>query len=85
MLGSWNGKDKTKDQMYIQDKLNSLVDGKPDELMHAEQLHASASLHAALEAFDLWLPCEMLDRYCCLSDIPGAWNPCRSKITYLHN
>ena len=47
MLGSWNGKDKTKDQMYIQDKLNSLVDGKPDELMHAEQLHASASLQAA--------------------------------------
>ena len=25
----------------------------------------------ALEPFDLWLPCSVLDQYCCLTDIPG--------------
>ena len=31
------------------------------------------SLQHALEPFEIWVPCSMLDEYCCLSDIPGMY------------
>ena len=81
------GEDITKDRIYIRDKLNSWVEGNIPCADHdgAPTASCGASFQAALEPFDIWLSCSMLDEYCCLSDIPGtdvwpAFNCFRSYI-----
>ncbi len=74
-----NGKDIIKDRLYVKDQLNSWIQGIiPQEaplpsagssVPSGEQV---VSMQSALEPFDIWLPCEMLDEYCCISDIPGT-------------
>ena len=63
------GEDIQTDRIYIRDKLTSWVEGKsPSDDPFPEPL----SIQTALEPIDIWLPCNMLDEYCCLSDIPGC-------------
>jgi hypothetical protein len=68
------GEDIIKDRIYIRDKLNAWVEGNIPSAGGSESATSACgdNLQAALEAFDIWLPCSMLDEYCCLSDIPGA-------------
>ena len=68
------GEDITKDRIYIRDKLNAWVEGsiRLDDHHDCSRVE-SFSLQPALEPFDIWVPCSMLDEYCCLSDIPGVF------------
>jgi hypothetical protein len=73
------GEDVMVDRIYIREVLRRWVDGSIFlEDMDCGGPQASISgkspvnLHHALEAFDIWLPCQVLDQYCCLSDIPGT-------------
>ena len=69
-----NGEDIIKDRLFIRGKLNSWVAGKiPPDDKETVVGSDTISLQAALEPFDLWIPCDMLDEYCCLSDIPGVF------------
>jgi hypothetical protein len=76
------GEDAMVDRIYIRDVLRGWVDGSilqedmdcgPQASTSASQGKAHLNLHYALEAFDIWLPCQLLDQYCCLSDIPGTF------------
>jgi hypothetical protein len=69
------GEEPHVDRVYIREKLMNWVDGKLSgvniEGSQSSTGASSASLKLALHPFDIWVPCEMLDEYCCLSDIPG--------------
>ena len=73
------GEDVMVDRIYIREVLRRWVDGS---ILHggmdcepAPSRQSPLNLHYALEAFDIWLPCQLLDQYCCLSDIPGTLRP----------
>jgi hypothetical protein len=71
-----NGDNIQVDRIYIRDKLMDWVEGKvpTSDRFSEEGLEETglASLKLALHPFDIWVPCEMLDDCCCLSDIPGV-------------
>jgi hypothetical protein len=62
--------DMVKQRVYIRKVCNSWAEGRPGVIpeMHDETLNW---LRLILEPFDAWLPCDMLDEECCISDIPG--------------
>jgi hypothetical protein len=72
------GEDVMVDRIYIREVLRRWVDGSifQEDMDCGPQASTSGrsplNLHHALEAFDIWLPCQLLDQYCCLSDIPGT-------------
>ena len=70
------GEDLIVDRIYIRNVLRSWVEGTVVDDgdvsdASAPDLRASLNIHFALDAFDIWLPSQLLDQYCCLSDIPG--------------
>ena len=68
------GEDLMVDRIYIRNMLRAWVGGAvvdDGSVSTGKDPKESLNLHFALEDFDIWLPSQLLDQYCCLSDIPG--------------